>query len=165
MRKSILLYLFLFAALLALYFYVTGHRALVSCEQDVAQLREDLEADQRKSDSLAQAVPSEGIFSLMGNEEAMSYFEAQGLDPAEMSQKIEGLIIEKNRVDDDNDLIPFEGMEGYFRVNQVKLLNHKWAIASFSDGKYWGELLLSYEVEGQGQVRITTENALLYPLN
>ena len=119
----------------------------------------------KKSDSLAQAVPSEGIFSLMGNEEALSYFEAQGLDPAEMSQKIEGLIIEKNRVDDDNDLIPFEGMEGYFRVNQVKLLNHKWAIASFSDGKYWGELLLSYEVEGQGQVRITTENALLYPLN
>ena len=27
-------------------------------------------------------------------------------------------------------------------INGVKMLNHKWAIADFTDGKYWGQILL-----------------------
>ena len=31
-------------------------------------------------------------------------------------------------------------------INKIRLLNHKWILTDFTDGKYWGELLISYTV-------------------
>jgi len=56
------------------------------------------------------------------------------------------------------------GSEAKFLINKVKVLNHKWLIADFSDGTYWGELWIQYAVEG-GNIRLEVKDYLLYPTN
>jgi hypothetical protein len=118
------------------------------------------EKDQLKSKNL-----NLNYFSLAENEEAISYFESSGIDSKELSQAIEDEIIGRNRAAADNDLIPFEGMEGVMRINKVKILNHKWIIADFTDGTYWGELLISYQLDDNKNLSLTTEKSFLYPQN
>ena len=62
----------------------------------------------------------------------------------------------------DNPLVPYEGIENPFKINKIKLLNHKWIVADFSDGKYWGELLIRYELLESKNVDFTLIDHLLY---
>ncbi len=48
-------------------------------------------------------------------------------------------------------------------INHVKLLNHKWIIADFSDGKYWGELFIKYEVRDGKELNFELLDSFLYP--
>ncbi|WP_324719069.1 hypothetical protein [Salinimicrobium sp. HB62] len=165
MRKSILLYLFVFTALLAVFFYVNGNKKIQSQEQELETLKEkvnDLEVD---AEAAAARNTPEETFTLISNEEALTYLENRGFDPIQVAARVEEELISRNKADVDNDLVPYEGMNGPFRVNKVKLLNHKWAIASFTDGTYWGELLISFELDEAGSPEITTEKAVLYPRN
>ena len=165
MRKSLLLYLFVFAALLAVYFYVSGLNIVESRDEKIGKLETDLVQAERKLDSLASENISSESFSLVSNEEALSYLENRGFDPSEVIQKVQDELISRNSADADNDLVPFEGMEGFFRINKVKLLNHKWAMATFTDGSYWGDLFLTYELDDEGNLELTTQQAVLYPRN
>jgi hypothetical protein len=70
--------------------------------------------------------------------------------------------LETNETKGDNPLIPYEGMENDFKINKIKILNHKWILADFSDGKYWGELLIAYELKDDMGVDFTLMNHLLY---
>lgn len=163
MRKSFLMYLFVFTALLAIFFYVNGNKIVASKDKEIQALNKQLEEKTYNTEITPEGDVQEDSFSLVSNEEALSYLENRGFDPAEIIVKVEEALIGRNSVDADNDLIPFEGMAGPLRVNKVKLLNHKWAIASFTDGTYWGDLLVSYEIDDKGNVEVFSEKALLYP--
>lgn len=165
MRKSFLLYLFVFTALLAVYMYVSGQSMLSSKEEKINNLQEELSLAEKKNDSLYSEMRGQQSFSLEANEEALSYLENRGLDPSEVIAKVENELINRNRADADNDLVPYEGMNGHFRINKIKLLNHKWILASFTDGKYWGDLFLTYEIGEDGKLSVTTKEALLYTPN
>jgi hypothetical protein len=54
-------------------------------------------------------------------------------------------------------------MLGTFFFNKVKVLNHKWVIADFSDGTYWGEVLLGYKISEADQIEFKVIDQLLYP--
>ncbi|MEG9326751.1 hypothetical protein V6B16_02285 [Salinimicrobium catena] len=166
MRKSLLLYLFVFTALLAVYIYVSGQSMLKSKEEKIEQLQEDLALAEQKVESLSSdAEGQQESFSLVTNEEALSYLENRGLDPSDVIEKVESELISRNKADADNDLVPYEGMDGHFRINKIKLLNQKWILASFTDGTYWGDLFLTYEIGEDGNLEITTKEALLYTPN
>ncbi len=165
MRKSLLLYLFVFAVLVAVYLYATSQNIIDSKEETIVELREELRLANRQADLLSSEVASARTFSLISNEEALTYLENRGFDPAEVIQQVETALISRNKADADNDLVPFEGMQGFFRINSVKFLNHKWAMASFTDGDYWGDLFISYELDDSGNLELTTEKAVLYPGN
>ena len=165
MRKSLLLYLFVFAVLVAVYLYATGQNIIDSREETIEELEEELKMANREADSLSSEVASAQTFSLISNEEALTYLENRGFDPAEVIQQVETALISRNKADADNDLVPYEGMQGFFRINSVKLLNHKWAMAGFTDGQYWGDLFISYELDDSGNIELTTEKAVLYPRN
>lgn len=164
MRKSLFLYLFVFSALLAIYFYVSGTKIVEAKDEKIEALEAEIEQIRAASDSLY-AEASARSFELTSNEEALSYFEDRGFDPLEVAKKVEDAIISRNRADADNDLVPYEGMQGFFRINKVKLVNHKWALASFTDGVYWGDLFVSYELDDDGNISLTSEKAVLYPGN
>jgi hypothetical protein len=165
MRRSLFLYLFVFTALMAIFMYVSGSQMLEQKEESIAELEQELELANSRNDSLYSEVRNASSFSLESNEEALSYLENRGFDPSNVSRQVEDALISRNRSDADNDLVPYEGMEGFFRINKVKLLNHKWAIASFSDGAYWGDLFVSYELLDNGTLELNTEKAVLYPRN
>ena len=67
---------------------------------------------------------------------------------------------------EDHPLVPYASMSGQkMLIDQIRMLNHKWIIASFTDGKYWGEMLLEYEVatvEEEKQLRFNLIAHTLY---
>jgi hypothetical protein len=138
------MYLFVFTILLAVIFYVNGTKLVESKDQEIEALKEQLEEQNSGVDNVAETTLQEDTFSLVSNEEAL---------------------ISRNTAEEDNELVPYEGMNGPFRINKVKLLNHKWAIASFTDGSFWGDLLVSFEIDEEGKVEVFSEKALLYPQN
>ena len=52
--------------------------------------------------------------------------------------------------------------EQKFIINKVKILNHRWIIADFSDGEYWGEVLIKYFVNEDETISFETFESLLY---
>lgn len=165
MRRSFFLYLFVFSLLLAVIIYANGKRIADSKDERIEYLEEQLALAQMSTDSLISERNTSDSFSLVANEEALSYLENRGFNPSEVIEKVESELINRNRADADNDLVPFKGMDGHFRINKIKMLNHKWLLASFSDGTYWGDLFLTYEIDDAGNLEVSTEKALLYPGN
>jgi len=53
--------------------------------------------------------------------------------------------------------------EQKFIINSIKLLNHRWIIADYSNGQLWGEVLLKYFVDEKGAVSFEIMNSYLYP--
>lgn len=165
MRSRIFIYLFMFTLMFTIFIYVNDKKILDSRDQTI----ENLETRLMEADAQLQARASENLslqyFSLARNEEAISYFENRGIDASELEGLVEDEIIGRNMADQDNALVPFEGMNGHMRINKVKLLNHKWIIADFTDGTYWGELFITYEIDSQNNLKLHTEKSFLYPVN
>ena len=160
MRSRIFLYLFIFTALIALYLYISGDKRLRAAREDVTVAEGHV---QDLQDSLREArleVLDMQYFSLENNEDALVYYDHLNLeDPV---RYISDKLLETNEQKGDNPLVPYEGMENDFKVNKIKVLNHRWIIADFSDGKYWGELFLRYELKDDGSVDFTLLDHLLY---
>jgi hypothetical protein len=165
MRSKIFLYLFIFTLMFTIFIYVNDKKILDSRDADITRLENRLEQEQEKNLNLAGENKDLLYFSLENNEEAISYFEDRGIDPEVLIDLIENEIIGRNKADDDNELVPYAGMDGAMRINKVKILNHKWIIADFTDGTYWGELFIIYDIDEDDNLVLNTEKAFLYPVN
>tara|TARA_R110000868_G_scaffold4211_13_gene26678 strand:- start:79854 stop:80270 length:417 start_codon:yes stop_codon:yes gene_type:complete len=99
-------------------------------------------------------------FSLDSNDDAFAYYEHLSLKNT--SGYIADKLLETNERKGDNPLVPYEGMEGNFKINKIKILNHKWIVADFSDGQYWGDLLIKYELKDDLGVDFSLIDHLLY---
>ncbi len=163
MRSKIFLYLFIFAALFILFQFMNAKKAKESYDAKIENLKTKIKTKDSTIDSLHIANMNLNYFSLESNEDALSYFEEMGYDSNRLSLTISDQIISQNKAGKDNPIIPFVGMEGNMSVNKVRLLNHKWIIADFTDGVYWGELFISYEVKEGGVVDFQVEKSFLYP--
>tara|TARA_R110002049_G_C9177204_1_gene562904 strand:+ start:13300 stop:13719 length:420 start_codon:yes stop_codon:yes gene_type:complete len=105
-------------------------------------------------------------FNLERNEDAMSYFERDGHNVAELIPFIKDEIYKLNEVKGQHPLVPYAASEGRkLMVNTVKLLNHKWIIADFSDGEFWGEIFLTYQITEDKEIKFNVVESFLYPLN
>lgn len=165
MRSKIFLYLFIFTLMFTIFIYVNDKKILDSRDADITRLENRLEQEQEKNLNLAGENKDLLYFSLENNEEAISYFEDRGIDPEALIDLIENEIIGRNKADEDNELVPYAGMDGAMRINKVKILNHKWIIADFTDGTYWGELFIIYDIDKENNLVLNTEKAFLYPVN
>ncbi len=165
MRNKIISYSLIFMFLFTVFIYVNDKKILDAKEDKIESLTERLSELENEKEQLARENLNLNYFSLAENEEAISYFERSGVDAAKLAQALEDEIIGRNKASEDNDLIPFDGMEGTMRINKVKILNHKWIIADFTDGTYWGELLISYQLDNENNLSLTTEKSFLYPKN
>ncbi|MCM4160343.1 hypothetical protein FHG64_18810 [Antarcticibacterium flavum] len=163
MRSRIFLYLFIFTLMFTVFIYVNDKKILDSRDSDITRLENKLEEEQEKNRTLLGENKDLSYFSLLNNEEAISYFEDRGINPEELSRLVENEIIARNKANEDNDLVPYAGMDGSMRINKVKLLNHKWIIADFTDGTYWGELFILYDIDENNNLILNTEKAFLYP--
>lgn len=164
MGNKILMYLFIFSLLFCIFIYVNDKKILDSKDEKIENLEtrlKDVEAEVESSGS--SSTTDQDYFSLKNNEDAITYFENKGIDSEDLILKIEDAIISKNSAEEDNPLVPHDGMDGVMRINKIKVLNHKWIIADFTDGTYWGEIFLSYEVMENGELKFKNEKSFLYP--
>ncbi|MEC3964687.1 hydrolase [Flagellimonas halotolerans] len=160
MKSRIFLYLFVFAALLALFQYVTGNNMQKALTSDVEQLQTEVEELKDSLQTMHLKVLDMQYFTLENNDDALAYYDH--LDIEDPSRYIQDKLLETNEQKGDNPLIPYEGMESDFKINKIKVLNHKWILADFSDGKYWGDLIIKYELKDDLSVDFTLAEHLLY---
>ena len=98
-------------------------------------------------------------FSLDQNEEAQAFYPDE--DPAVIIELVKEKLYESNTIKGDNPLVLYSGAGKKFLINKIKVLNHKWVIADFSDGTDWGEILIEYQIRG-GEIKLNVLDQLLY---
>lgn len=164
MKKSLLLYLFILVLLFNVFTYMYYSKQL-AFEQNRFTKKEvnfnkDIEAVNAK-------LIDANYFSLENNENAQNYFNPDNATKTIQIEKLIPFVTEKlmdlNANPKGN---PYIGQDqigaNKFIINKVKILNHRWIIADFSDGEYWGEVLIKYFVNDDETVSFETFQSLLY---
>lgn len=162
MRKHVFMYLFLFAALYIVFQFMNAKKANEFYTEKVTFLQSKVDSLQLENKDLHSANSNLNYFSLMENNDAKSYFTNRGFQADQIAEKVKGTIMDHNQANADNELVPFAGMEGPTRINHIKILNNHWVIADFTDGVYWGEVLLDYKIDDKGNLLISTLDGVLY---
>jgi len=158
------MYLFIFSLLLILFQYVNSKNIIEDYEKRITKV-EQREAVYKDSISKLKDENFElSRFSLEFNEDAMTYFEDQGYSIAELEPFIKDELYKLNDYEgDDHPIVPYASMTGNkMMINSIRLLNNRWIITDFSDGKYWGEMLLRYEILDKKELKFETLDYLLY---
>ncbi|WP_245758206.1 hydrolase [Bizionia echini] len=171
MKKRIFMYLFIFTLLLVVFQYVNSKRVLDSYEGIIAKKDRLFEKEALKFGDTISALRDQVLnlseFSVMNSEPALTYFEDRGYRVSELIPFIKDELYELNLVKgEEHPLIPYPALNGgKMMIDQIRVLNHKWIIANFTDGKYWGELFVSYELTEDEQLNFKVVEAFLYPFN
>jgi hypothetical protein len=164
MKNSLLLYLFIIILLLNVFTYMYFSKELAFEKEKSAKtevkLKKDLEAVNAK-------LVDANYFSLEKNENAQNYFNPDNATKTIQIEKLIPVVTEKlmdlNANPKGN---PYVGQDqigaNKFIINKVKILNHRWIIADFSDGEYWGEVLIKYFINDDETVSFETFQSLLY---
>lgn len=160
MKKNIFLYLFVFTALIALFLLMKGTRMAESADKKVSKLETELTSLKDSLERSQFRILDMQYFSLENNDDALAYYDHLNLKNP--TRFIEDKLLETNERRGDNPLIPYAGMESDFKINKIKVLNHKWLLADFSDGKYWGDLIIAYELKDDLSIDFTLVDHLLY---
>ena len=164
MKKSFLLYVSIFSVLVTLLTYM-----YYSKQMDASQKLFDT-STKRSKDSinlLKTQLADANYFSLENNDNAQNYFEATQQDKFIAYEKLIPYVTEKlldyNQDPKGNQ---YTGQDQFgaqkFISNKVKVLNHRWIIADYSDGEYWGEVLLKYFVNEDESISFEIIQSVLY---
>lgn len=164
MKRSFLLYAFILLVLVNVFTYSFLSNE-VKFEQDRYQRTSKRLKDSLNSLNLK--LNEANYFSLEKNENAQNYFDSAIANKTIQYEKLIPVIKEKlmdlNANPKGN---PYTGQdqigENKFVINKVKVLNHRWIIADYSDGKMWGEVLLKYFVNEDESVSFEVMQSLLY---
>ena len=160
MKSKIYLYLFLFTALICLYLLVSGNKMQNQLGERKVKLEEKVEQLQDSLQQVQMRFMDMQYFALENNDDALAYYDHLNLENP--TRYIEDKLLETNERKGNNPLVPYEAMEGDFKINKIKVLNHRWIVADFSDGKYWGDLIIRYELKDDLGVDFELVDHLLY---
>jgi hypothetical protein len=164
MKNSLLLYLFIIILLLNVFTFMYFSKELAfekeKSAKTEAKFKKDIEAVNAK-------LVDANYFSLEKNENAQNYFNPDNATKTIQIEKLISVVTEKlmdlNANPKGN---PYIGQDqigaNKFIINKVRILNHRWIIADFSDGEYWGEVLIKYFINEDETVSFETFQSLLY---
>jgi hypothetical protein len=164
MKKSLLLYAFILTFLMLLFTYVFYSKQVkFNQEQLTKTTKKYKDSLNVMSSKLAEA----DYFSLEKNENAQNYFENAKSDKIFQYEKLIPYVTEKlldfNANPKGN---PYTGQDqvgaNKFIINKVKILNHRWIIADYSDSEIWGEVLLKYFINEDESISFEVNQTLLY---
>jgi len=142
--------------------YYTGQ--LRHNEARIGSMQTKLKKAQDSLKTSGEKLEDERYFGLEDNDNAIDYFVDKGFtDTPALAAKIKDGINTLNENPDGNPLTQNEPINGQkFLINKIKILNHRWIIADFSNGTAWGEALIRYFVDDKGVVTYETIQTLLY---
>lgn len=164
MKQSFLLYLSILAVLSSIFTYMFLSKQVAfeqnRYEKTTKKLRDSLLL---VSNQLADA----NYFSLEKNENAQNYFDAASSQKTIQFEKLIPFVTEKLLDFNSNPKgNPYTGQDqigaNKFIINKVKILNHRWIIADYSDGEIWGEVLLKYFVNPDESISFEVNQSLLH---
>jgi len=164
MKKSLFLYLFILSVLMNIFTYMYYSKKNVFDETQFkstnAKLKDSLTSISAKLDDA-------NYFALENNQNAQDYLNSGDGIKNISYEKLIPLVKEKLMDLNENPKgNPYTGQEQIgaqkFIINKAKVLNHRWVIADFSDGEYWGEVLLKYFINEDESITFETVQSVLY---
>lgn len=164
MQKSFLLYATIISVLLSVFTYMYYSKELAFTKD---QNNKYTKRYQDTLSTLKSQLADANYFSLERNDNAQNYFEATQQDKFIAYEKLIPHVTEKlldyNQDPKGN---PYTGQDQFgaqkFIINKVKVINHRWIIADYSDGQYWGEVLLKYFVNEDESISFEIIQSVLY---
>ena len=161
MKNKITLYLFVFTALVLVFQLINSKKILDDQGKRLVKLKADNKSYKATVSNLQDQLDEVSDFSLENNNYALEFF--KNMNIYNISNRIKDQLFEKNLLRDNNNLIPYAAIDRTFLINKIKVLNHKWLIANFSDGTNWGELLINYKINQSGNIDFELKEHFLYP--
>jgi hypothetical protein len=159
------MYLFIFSVLLIVFQYVNSKNIIDKYEKDIKTFKSKI-ADNEKSIATLEDENFElSYFSMNRNEDALTYFEAQGYDTEKLIPAIiDGLYSMNNYEGEQHPIVPYVSMtDSKLLINKIRVLNHKWIIANFTDGEFWGEIFVAYTIDDNNDLKYKLVEYFLYP--
>ena len=106
-------------------------------------------------------------FTVYNKEDALSYFEKRGFKISTVLPLIEEELYKLNNYNgEEHPLIPYVSMtDNKMLINKVSIVNHRWILTDFTDGKHWGELFLTYEITEEGELKFRLGDYLMFSPN
>lgn len=161
MKKSLFLYLFIFSLLINVFTYMFFSNKQKYEDERIEKMEANVKADRESLKTEKEKMANENYFSLENNDNAKAYFEGQ--DASAIAIKVRDAIYKQNTNPAGNPLVGYPAMDGrVFTIAKIKVLNHRWVIADFSNGLRWGEVLLKYFIEDDGSVSFERGESTLY---
>ena len=157
MKKSLLLYGLVFSILINIFQIVNASNILKRSEEVSTISKKELKKDK---DSIATLLDNDN-FSLTNNENAQDYYFEY--DVKALQNKVKEDLTAFNADKKGNKYVSYDQIgENPFLINNIKILNHRWIIANFSDGKVWGEVLIKYFHNTDKPTDFETVETLIY---
>lgn len=159
MKKQLFLYLFILTALFTVFTYMYYSKALVAQEKKYEQTSKFLKDSIAK---LNDKVLDANYFSLENNDNAIDYFEKY--DISKLMPQIKNALLEFNDAKEGNiytDQVTMGGQK--FIINKIKIINHRWIVADYSNGELWGDVFIKYFVNDDGTFSFQVEDSFLFP--
>lgn len=157
--KNVILYALIFSLLFNVFQYINSTKILEAKDKEVVKVKDRLKISR---DSVA-ILTNANYFALESDQDAQEYFYSNGLDYQKTAIKVKEDLITLNENKNGNKLVPYEPIDGKpFLINTSKVLNHRWIIAEFSNGDFWGQILVKYFVSEGKPTEFETVETVLY---
>jgi hypothetical protein len=159
------MYLFIFTVLLVVFQYSNSKSIIDKYEKDIKTFKSKIAENEKTITKLEDQNFELNYFNIYENEDALTYFEAQGYDTETLIPAIiEGLYNMNNYEGDEHPIVPYVSMtDSKLLINKIRVLNHKWIVANFTDGEFWGEIFVAYSIDENNDVKYTLVEYFLYP--
>lgn len=160
MKRQFLLYLFILSLLMNVFTYMYFSKKEASTQKKYTTMSKKLNDSIQ---SITNQMYDADYFSLGFNSKAQNYFAEDNLDYIALTPKIKEDLLEFNFDPDGNKYVDQSKIgDQRFIINKIKILNHRWIIADYSNGTLWGEVLLMYFVEPDATIKYQTISSYLY---
>ena len=164
MKKSLFLYLFILGLLFNIFTFMYFSKQLAFEKGKYDKLERK---NEKKWNAIQSKLVENSYFSLENNDNAQNYFNPDNATKTIQIDKLISVVTESlldlNSNPKGN---PFTGQDqlgaNKFIINKVKIINHRWIIADYSDGEFWGEVVLKYFINDDETVSFEVIQSLLY---
>lgn len=165
MKARVLMYLLIFSVLLLIFQYVNSKNIIDKYEKDIKGFKNTIEEQNTAISQLEEQNFELGYFNIEGNDNALDYFIAQGYNADELINAItDGLYNMNDYEGDDHPIVPFVSLTGSkLLINKIRILNHRWIVANFTDGEYWGEIFVTYDIDENNNLKYKLVEYFMYP--
>ena len=158
--KNIILIFALGFIVLIMIFISTNYIKISSSNNSTAKsLSIKIDSLKKKYRLLDKRYSDEIYFSLNDNQEALAYF--NNIEVDSIISFIRDQLYEKNFDNNTDFFIPVSNINNRYLINKVKILNHKWIIADFSNGNRWGEMWIEYHFN-ENEINFYIKDYFLY---
>jgi hypothetical protein len=158
MKKSLFLYLFIVSVLMNVFTY-KYFSSKADSEEKVL-----MDNNKKLKDSLSvmeNTLYDANYFALENNDRAQNYLGKYEVN--DFSNKVKQALLAFNDNKEGNIYTDQNKMgEQKFIINKIKILNHRWIIADYSNGELWGEVLLKYFVNEDETFSFEVMSSYLY---